>query len=65
MSYRLTVVRVDPHPKAGEALPYNERGGMYSVEQRYPDTVERTALTVELTDAEYEAVKRACIEAAK
>jgi hypothetical protein len=67
--YRLAVVRVDDNPnydvqKALEAAERQRRGYMANYEQGYNEapTVEARTLAVELTDAEWESVKRAIVE---
>ncbi len=63
-SYKITVIRNEPHPKAGQQIPREYyQNGMPG--ETYPLTIPVEILTCELTEEMWTAVRNACIEAAK
>lgn len=62
-TYTITITRNEPHPKPGESVPNQSyRGGWQENEQRYPDMMQSTVLTAEITQEEYRARKRAILD---
>lgn len=61
--YSLTVNRVEPHPKAGQTVP--RQFGGFQDNGVFPETMQRQVLLVELSEEEWNAVKRSVIEASK
>lgn len=67
MRYKITVERIEPHPKAGEKIERQYSGGLnyggYPQEECYPPTISSSILFAELSESEYKACKLAIIEA--
>lgn len=63
MRYKITVERIEPHPKAGQVMPREYGVGYQQHENHYPETTAMQVLNAELSQMEYRACKLAIIEA--
>ena len=65
MTYRLTITKIEPNPEYDPEEAKRRNGLLYSDKYGVPRNLETQALMSDLTDEQFNAVRRACIEVVK